>query len=79
MWDQVISLWMNGEDLNAVWIELLRHGDASAAANTTGIVVRGRRGHHRGPPPTEANPPEVCEVLDEIGVPPFLLLLLLLL
>ena len=25
MRDQVISLWMNGEDLNAVWIELLRH------------------------------------------------------
>ena len=25
MRDQVILLWMNGEDLNAVWIELLRH------------------------------------------------------
>jgi hypothetical protein len=25
MRDQVISLWMNGEDLNAVWIELLWH------------------------------------------------------
>jgi len=25
MRDQVIFLWMNGEDLNAVWIELLRH------------------------------------------------------
>jgi hypothetical protein len=46
MRDQVISLWMNGEDLNAVWIELLRRGNASAAAATTGIVVRGRRGHH---------------------------------
>jgi hypothetical protein len=25
MRDQVILLWMNGEDLNAMWIELLRH------------------------------------------------------
>jgi hypothetical protein len=25
MRDQVISLWMNGEDMNAVWIELLWH------------------------------------------------------
>jgi hypothetical protein len=42
MQDQVISLWKNGADLNAVWIELLRRGDASAAATTTGIVVRGQ-------------------------------------
>jgi hypothetical protein len=42
MWDQVISLWMNGEDLNAVWIELLRQRNASATATTTGIIVRGR-------------------------------------
>ena len=25
MWDQVISLWMNEEDMNAIWIELLWH------------------------------------------------------
>jgi hypothetical protein len=36
MRDQVISLWMNEEDLNAVWIELLQHQKNSPACKLAG-------------------------------------------
>jgi len=54
MRDQVISLWMNGEDLNALWIELLRHQKKFPCLQTCRRRIRQYQGegHSRRRRPT---------------------------
>ena len=54
MRDQVISLWMNGEDLNAMWIELLQHQKKFPCVRTCRRWIRLHQGegHSRRRRPT---------------------------
>ena len=54
MRDQVISLWMNGEDLNAMWIELLQHQKKFPCVQTCRRWIRLHQGegHSRRRRPT---------------------------